>query len=97
MGRVRSGREIDAALRKKGFRRDSSGDHLYYFFTDSTGLELPINTKMSHGMLGSTIDVKTLALMSRQLHLTKSQFLDFIDCTLSESGFRDILNQLGLV
>ncbi|MGL6226905.1 MAG: hypothetical protein ACRC10_09825 [Thermoguttaceae bacterium] len=92
MGNVRSGREIDAALRKKGFRRDSDGDHLCYFFAGSS-----VRTKMSHGMLGHTIGPELLALMSRQLHLTKSQFLDFIDCTLSESGFRDILNQLGLV
>ncbi|MGL4943954.1 MAG: hypothetical protein ACRC46_12285 [Thermoguttaceae bacterium] len=93
MGRVRAGRNVDAALRKKGFKRDASGDHVYYFFTDPEGQETILNTKMSHGMLGSTIDAKTLSLMSRQLRITKAQFLDLIDCVLSESEYRNIVNQ----
>jgi hypothetical protein len=39
----------------------------------------------------STIDVNILSLMARQLHLTKKQFLDLIDCPLDEAGYRGIL------
>ncbi len=91
MGRVRKGRDIDAALCKKGFRREIDGDHIYYFFPGTK-----IRTKLSHGMKGHTIGPELLALMARQLHLTKSQFLALIDCTLDEEGFREILTMQGL-
>lgn len=87
MGRVRKGRDIDTALCKKGFRREIDGDHFCYFLTGSK-----VKTKMSHGMMGHTIGAQLLGLMARQLHLTKALFLDLIDCTLDEAGYRDILN-----
>jgi hypothetical protein len=31
--------------------------------------------------------------MARQLRLTKQQFLDLIDCRLSESGYREIIEK----
>jgi hypothetical protein len=85
MGSTRKGRDIDAALRSKGFRRDRTGDHIYYFFGDSN-----ISTKISHGMLGSSLDAGLISKMARQLHLTKDQFLELIDCTLDEEEFRAI-------
>ena len=33
MGNIRSGRVIDAALRKKGFVRETKGKHFRYFLT----------------------------------------------------------------
>ncbi len=93
MGSVRSGRVIDAALRKKGFRRELVGKHIHYFFNGNS----QIVTHMSHGMMGSTLSAKLIADMSHQLHLTKSQFLDLIDCSLDEAGYREILKGQGLV
>jgi predicted RNA binding protein YcfA (HicA-like mRNA interferase family) len=86
MSRVRKGREIDAALNKKGFRRETDGDHVCYSLTDSK-----IQTKVSHGAMGDTIGTNLMSRMARQLHLTKTQFLDLIDCTLNEDGYREIL------
>ena len=37
MGNARTGRDIDAALRKKGFRRDLDGKHIWYYFQDEHG------------------------------------------------------------
>ncbi len=96
MGRVRKGRDIDAALQKKGFIKEVGSDHVRYFFFSSDGSRVVIQTKMSHGMMGSTIDVNILSHMAKQLRLTKSQFLDLIDCTLDEEGFREILTAQGL-
>ncbi len=97
MGRVRKGRDIDAALRKKGFRRDADRDHVYYFLTDSDGNDVGVKTKISHGMMGETIGDPLIGKMARQLHFSKSQFLAFIDCTLDEAGYREILARQGLV
>jgi predicted RNA binding protein YcfA (HicA-like mRNA interferase family) len=71
MGRIRKGREIDAALYKKGFQRVIDGDHVYYCRTDSG-----VKTKISHGMKGRDLGPELLGIMARQLHLTKAQFLD---------------------
>ena len=90
MGNVRPGRVIDAALRRKGFRCDSTRDHLFYYF-DGTS----IKTKISHGMMGSTVGVKLISDMAHQLHLAKPQFLALIDCPLDEEGYRNILRGQG--
>jgi hypothetical protein len=86
MGSTRKGRDIDAALRKKGFRRDKTGDHYYYFFGATR-----IRTKISHGMLSSSLSAELIGSMSRQLRLTKAHFLDLVDCTLDEEGYRAML------
>jgi hypothetical protein len=92
MGRVRKGRDIDVALCKKGFRREADGDHVCYLLTDSK-----VQTKVSHGAMGDTIGANLMSRMSRQLHLTKKQFLDLVDCTLDEDGYREILRKEGFV
>jgi len=95
MGRVRSAREIDGALREKGFHRKVDGKHIHYFFYGQDGEKTGIFTLMSHGMGSTTIGDSLLSLMARQLHLTKKQFLDLIDCPLDEEGYRAILREAG--
>ena len=92
MGNVRKGREIDLALRKKGFRREVSGNHICYFLTDEDGGDTDIKTKVSHGAMGDTLGVNLISLMARQLRLTKMQFLELIDCTLDEDRYREIID-----
>ena len=83
MGDVRPKRDIDAALRKKGFQRDEDADHIKYHLVGFPR----IRTMMSHGSMSTTIGADLISRMSRQLHLTKKQFLDLIDCTLDEDGY----------
>ncbi|MDR0328601.1 MAG: hypothetical protein LBI05_09940 [Planctomycetaceae bacterium] len=64
MSSVRSGRIIDSALQRKGFLRVSVGDHVHYYFLRRNGERSSIKTKMSHGMLGSTISVKLIGDMA---------------------------------
>ena len=90
MSNTRSGRSIDAALRKKGFVRSVDSDHVVYRLFSIHG-ELLARTKISHGMMGSSINVHLISVMARQLHLTKNQFLELIECSLDEEGYRDIL------
>jgi hypothetical protein len=87
MGSTRKGRDIDVALRSKGFRRDKTGDHYYYYFGDTR-----IRTKISHGMLGSSLSAELIGDMARQLRLTKTQFLELIDCTIDEEDYRKIID-----
>ena len=93
MGNVRSGRDIDAALRRKGFTRDSDGDHLRYYFTMPGKGKMRIMTLISHGAFGETIGAPLISQIARQLRLTKKQFLELIDCTMDEDGYREILGE----
>ena len=86
----RKGRDIDSALRKKGFLRDTSGDHIFYLFGGTK-----VKTKISHGMLGSSIGAGLIGDMAIQLHLSKNQFLALIDCTMSADEYREMIETLG--
>jgi hypothetical protein len=66
MSSVRKGRNIDAALSKKGFQRETDGDHIRYVLTGTD-----VKTKISHGAMGDTIGANLISRMARQLHLTK--------------------------
>ena len=90
MGSNRKGRDIDAALRKKGFYRNVSADHVFYHFGGTK-----IGTKMSHGMMGSSVSADLISRMARQLHLSKNQFLALIDCTMSADEYREMIETLG--
>ena len=92
MGSTRKGRDIDAALRRKGFRRNVSSDHIFYYFEGTR-----VSTKISHGMMGSSLSADLLSRMARQLHLSTRQFLDLIDCPLNEAGYRAILEELRII
>ena len=96
MGSVRSARDIEAALVKKGFQRVDGGDHIRFYFYGANN-DAPIaRTKISHGKDGNTVSAKLMGEMARQLRLTKSQFLALIDCTLSEEDYREVLEKRGL-
>jgi len=92
MGRVREGRDVNAALCKKGFRRVVDGDHVCYEYPDSD-----VRTKVSHGMLGRTIGRELLGKMAKQVHLDFPQFLELVDCPLSKENYQTILSELGLI
>ena len=94
MSSVRSGRSVDSALRKKGFSRSVDSDHLVYRLFGSNE-ELFARTKISHGMLGSTLNADLISKMAHQLHLTKKEFLDLIDCPMDEEQYRNILGEKG--
>ncbi|MCL2625178.1 MAG: hypothetical protein FWD31_16075 [Planctomycetaceae bacterium] len=97
MSNVRSGRDIDSALVKKGFLRFSDGDHIRYRFHVPDNDNPVATTKISHGTLGKTISLKRISQMARQLHLTKNQFLALIDCPLDAAGYLQILREQGRV
>jgi hypothetical protein len=90
MSSNRKGRDIDAALRRKGFSRNKSGDHFRYVFA---GMPC-IRTMISHGVMGDSIGADLISRMSRQLHLSKEQFLYLIDCNIDADGYRAIILHL---
>ena len=47
-------------------------------------------------MLGRSLSAKLIGEMARQLHLTKKQFLQLIDCTMTKEMYREILHEKGI-
>ncbi len=83
--------EIASALTGKGFRR-SQGDHEFYFFY-VYGKKTSIRTKISHG--ATEYGDSLLAKMSRQLHLVRKEFDQFVDCEKTEKEYVEHLVKSG--
>ncbi|MCB1222097.1 MAG: hypothetical protein H7A35_00475 [Planctomycetales bacterium] len=82
-------RNIKRALLKKGFHLRNS--HHLEFRLFLNGNPQNIHTFISHGLqeYGDSL----LAAMSRQLHLSKAELLEFIDCTMSGEAYLALLRE----
>ena len=86
-------RNIAAALTRKGFR-SHHGDHVYYYLYVGDK-KTSIRTKISHGE--NEIGENLLAVMARQVKLTKKLFGDLVDCPLTHDQYVKILQHGGHV
>jgi hypothetical protein len=87
--------DIDYALSRKGFLKESASHHLMYWFY-LNGKKTSIRTKMSHGE--SEIGNPLISRMSHDLRLTKAEFLSFIECRINGDVYRNkmiVENQVG--
>lgn len=76
-------RDITQALKRKGMKPARPGDHSRFIRTTPTGFK--ITTMVSHG--ARTIDDTLIGTMARQCNLTKAQFLDLVECPLSQEDW----------
>ena len=84
-------KKIDSSLTNKGFRR-MDGDHARYHFYYK-GERTSIRTMVSHGE--KEIGDPLISRMAKETKLNKNQFTEFINCTLSEAAYIEILRELG--
>lgn len=89
----RSKRTVEAALAQKGFRQHE-GDHHFFVFWTADERKTAVRTKTSHG---STKDLGDglLLQMARQVKLTKSEFLELVDCPMSRDQYEKHLDDAG--
>ncbi len=79
-------RDIVGALLNKGFKTDNH-DHKFYYYVRN-GKITSIRTKVSHGK--SNVDKKLIGKMARQMRISKNQFVDFVDCILTQKKYVNI-------
>lgn len=91
----RKRREVLRGLRRKGLRERNSG-HLELKYLTLAGEDTSIGTLMSHGA-DRDISDRMLAQMARQLHLSRRQFDQLIDCNLSQAEYEEVLRRDGLI
>ncbi|MCK5841557.1 MAG: type II toxin-antitoxin system HicA family toxin [Candidatus Sabulitectum sp.] len=87
---------VEKALRKKGFLEDS-GDHHRFTYRTLSGKTSIIRTHTSHSKAKKEISIQLISRMARQVKLSRAEFLDLIDCHLSQEGYEDILRDKTLL
>ena len=85
--------EIRRQLLRKGFR-ESTGDHHFYTLWVN-GKKTHISTKLSHGTKYKVYDDSLIALVCRQLYLSKKELSELIECKLSGAEYVALLLRHG--
>jgi hypothetical protein len=87
--------EVEAALVRKGFLLDPDRDHKFYSFIRDG--KCVARTKVSHGSKHRDLTRELLSCMARQCHLTNSDFLQLIECTMSQQQYETELRRQGFI
>ncbi len=90
--------DFKSALERKGFKLENTDHHRYRLY-DENGKKTQITTKISHGHSKSHREIgdSLINSMKKQLHLNKTQFLDYVKCTLSKEEYYEILRSQDLI
>lgn len=86
---VRSKRDVETGLKKKGFRQ-GEGDHHWFVYWTLEGKKSTVRTKTSHGATKDLGD-GLLGEMARQLKIAKPQFLGLVDCPVDQLEYETLL------
>lgn len=92
---TRPRKTIEAALEKKGFEKEE-GDHHFFYLVDADGKRTGVFTKTSHSPKHKDVGDPLLGQMAKQVRLTKKQFLQLVDCSLSEAKYREKVREQGV-
>jgi len=89
--------EAEKSLKKKGFREETKGDHIYYYH-EHEGRETSIKTKVSHSKKYRDIGPDNLLSMKNQLKLNNlDETVRFLECPLTATDYLDILRKKGFL
>lgn len=87
--------DVRRSLCSKGFVEENN-DHYFYVYVYNSK-RTSIFTKISKGSKYKTLQRPLLSLMSKQLKLTFSQFVDFVDCTFTAENYLAHLEEKKLI
>lgn len=85
--------DVSRSLLRKGFVQKDTHHKVYYYVHN--GNRECVQTRISHS--GKDIDSYLIDHMSKQMHLTKDEFLSFVKCTLSKEKYEEILLSKELI
>ena len=93
MGDPRKTKAIRAALMKKGFIADDTHHEMFWMVVD--GKKTSIRTRISHG--AKEYGDELLALVARQVGLSKQELYRLIDCPMDGQKLRALLVERGRI
>lgn len=85
----RAKRIVESGLQNKGFRLEQSHHRFFIYYTQA-GQKTAVRTRTSQG--GSELDDYLLSQMAKQCQLTKANFLQLVDCPLSQTDYESSLS-----
>jgi hypothetical protein len=88
--------KVIASLKAKGFE-EVMGDHIILIYHTKDGKKTTARTHTSHSPKMKVIDDSLLTQMAKQCKLTKSEFMELVDCPMSREQYELTLAKLGLV
>lgn len=84
-------RQVESGLINKGFRTTES-HHRFFLYYTAAGEKTAVRTRTSQGR-GIELDDFLLGQMAKQCHLSKADFLQLVDCYLSQTDYEKKLGQ----
>jgi predicted RNA binding protein YcfA (HicA-like mRNA interferase family) len=92
--KTRKTRDVTAALLRKGFCL-REGDHSFFAYRRSSdSKKTSVFTKTSHGE--NELNEYLLRQMARQCKLSLNEFLDLVDCPLSQEEYETLLRKQSI-
>jgi len=88
----RNQRDVEISLVRKGFVRTES-HHSFFVYLDLRGRKSSIRTRTSHG--GRDLGDYLLQQMAKQCKISKQQFVELIDCPLTQQQYEALLKNSG--
>ena len=86
---------IREKLEAKGFKNESKDHEFYYLYCN--GKKMSVFTKISHGSKYKDYGDSLIAKVHRQMSITKKEFLDFIECSLTKEKYIALLIERGKI
>jgi hypothetical protein len=90
----RAKRDLEAGLVAKGFIQDDNDHHFFVYWT-LDGRKSRARTKTSHTQKRKDIGDNILTQMAQQCKMTKSQFLELVDCPMDRVRYEAVLAERG--
>jgi hypothetical protein len=88
--------KVESALLAKGFQKNEKDHHYFIYFT-TDGKKTTARTKTSHSKKIKDIPDNLLSQIAKQCFLTKTEFLNLVDCPLNQEMYEDILQKQGII
>ena len=90
-------KKIVGALTSKGFEEEPGGDHRRFRLLVA-GKATTVCTRVSRGKKSSRhLGDDLVGKMAFQMKLTRPQLKSFVDCSMSENGYLDLLSSRGVI
>lgn len=84
-----SASQVEQSLRRKGFRQDERRHHRFILYYN--GKKQCVNTSTSHNR--QEINDQLVNYMKGQMRLSKAEFCDFVECSLTFDKYIELLKQ----
>ena len=91
----REKKSIEDGLKNKGFKLKEGDHHRFIYYTIDGNKKSSVITKTSHTPKMKEIPDNLISQMAKQCKLSKSDFLNLVDCPLSRESYEKMLRAEG--